>query len=205
MNSNDKKVTFLGIGVLFAMLLIAVIFGSNASGGGDDDDRDPDDPFGKFTLYTERFSDSGDLQEGASQMSDMDLNGKLVRNVTATVTWTDETDPPGRPRIRQYTNQPDTFSLSMSDTGGNFSGSDQGANAQGQQGEVMVQISIEDQVLTEMLDQGYEGAMWSAEVTMVEAGIWTPRLGVLGLTDPGNSYSVVIEFEYYDIVEIRGD
>jgi hypothetical protein len=66
-------------------------------------------------------------------------------------------------------------------------------------------ITNEDKDLVSLLDTEYNGEVWSVDVTMVSAGAWTPMIGFIGFTDEGNSFSLVVEYEYYEISEIRGD
>ena len=205
MNSNDKKVTFAGFGILFIMLITAVIFGSNASEGEEGTPSLPADILSRYTMNRTTDSKSGDLAAGASQTFDFDLTGKLLRNITARVTWQDEQDLPGRPRIRRYENRPDTFALTLSDMEGNITDENSGSNPQGGEGEVEVKVTIGDEELVTLLDSEYDGEVWSVEVTMVDAGMWAPNIGLIGFTDPGNSFSLVVEYEYYELSMLRGD
>jgi len=205
MNSNDRKVTFAGIGVLLVMLISALLFGSNASGGEGGGGSSTTDILLGYVLYTDKVSFSGDLSEGSSETQEMDLSGMLVKNISVTLTWTDESKPPGRPRIRQYTNAPDTFSVSISDMSGNRTSSDTGANPPGQEGSISLQLSIPDEDLLKLLDEDYQGEVWTVLVSMEDAGNWAPRIGIIGFNDPGNSYSLVVDYEYYKLAEIRGE
>ena len=205
MNSNDKKVTFAGFGILLVMIILAVILGSNTSQGEEGTSSTPEDFLDDFTLNRTTKSFSGELAEGAVQTFEIDLEGGLLKNLTATLTWEDESDLGGRPRIRRYENQPDSFSLSVSDIEGNNTDEDSGANSVGGQGEVSARIAIGDTEIVKLLDTGYQGEIWSVDVTMVSSGGWTPMIGIIGFTDGGNSFSLVVEYEYYDISELRGD
>ncbi len=205
MNSNDKKITFVGFGVLFLMIITALIFGSNISGGEEGRSSLPEDILKGYPMNTTTESYSGDLNAGASQTFELDLAGKLVKNITATLTWTDEQDLSGRPRIRRYDNQPDTFSLSVSDVEGNITDKDSASNPQGNEGTVTAMITNEDSDMVQLLNGDYQGETWSVEVTMVDAGMWAPRIGVIGFTDNGNAFSLVVEYEFYELSELRGD
>lgn len=205
MNSNDKKVTFAGFGILLVMIISAVALGSNTSQGEEGTSSTPADILDDFTLNRTTESFSGELQEGAAQTFEIDLQGGLLKNLTATLTWEDESELAGRPRIRRYENQPDTFSLSVSDVEGNNTDEDSGSNPMDGEGEISARISNEDQELVRLLDTEYQGEVWSVDVTMVTSGGWTPMIGIIGFNDGGNSFSLVVDYEYYDISELRGD
>lgn len=202
MNSNDKKVTFFGIGVLILMLGLSLLFGSNATGGEGRGNGHGMDPFKDNTLYSETIKLSGDLDEGATSTHDIDTAGKLIKNLTAKLTWEDESDLPGRPRIRQYNNQPDTFGMTISDISGNFSEEGTGTNPEGSEGTIELDLSINNTVLKDMVNSE---TSWTISVDMVSAGMWSPRIGIIGFTDPGNAYDLDVTIEYYDLVEIVGE
>ena len=207
MNSNDKKVTFIGFGLLFLMLGIAVIFGSNAGGDEDTPPEDPVDFFKDHILYSETLKHSNELNEGGTEYISIDTTGKLVKNITATLTWSDEVQQPA-PRPRRHVNQPDSFALTILWNDGNDSVSGSGSNPQDEQGEIVLQTSISSEDLKAIFDSGDEGIRnWTALVKMTDAGMWVPQTGIgwIGLTDRGNLYSLDIVLEYYDYNEIKGD
>jgi hypothetical protein len=114
---------------------------------------------------------------------------RIAKKVKMTIFWADETDPPGRPRIRPYTNQPDTFSLTLTD--GNRSMTEQASNPTGAEGRVTLELTVNE---TEIIDQIGNYTI-RGTITMVDSGIWT-TIGILGLTDGGNTCSLQIEVEY---------
>ena len=190
MNRNDSIVSAFGLGVFLLMMVIAVVGGSNSAGS----TPPPYNPywFAGKPLQTETKSASGDLAEGASDTVALDMTGRLVRNITATLTWQDETDPPAR-RLREHTNNPDSFTMVI--TNGNQSDSASGANPQDGEGSLTAGFSFTDQELAQL-----SNASWTVTITMDNAGIWLPKIGVgvIGLTDPGNAYSLSVGYEYYD-------
>jgi len=200
MNSNDKKVTFFGFGILFLMLFISVIFGSNASSSEDGGRSSSDSPFMDMTLSNGDQKSSGELDEGASNQIDIMVEGGIVKNITVTLTWNDENSIPGRPRVRQYTNQPEDFSVSVSDSTDNFTKSGSGSNSVGDQGEIVVEISLADEDLAPFIDMETLLSTWMVEVTLENSGAWTPRLGVVDISDGSNQYSLEIEYEFYDVL-----
>ena len=92
MNSNDRKVTFAGIGVLLVMLISALLFGSNASGGEGGGGSSTTDMLLGYVLYTDKVSFSGDLSEGSSETQEMDLSGMLVKNISCLLYTSDAAD-----------------------------------------------------------------------------------------------------------------
>jgi hypothetical protein len=205
MNSNDKKVTFAGFGILLIMIISALIFGSNATEGEQGKTSLAGDVFKDFQVNRTTESFSGELDQGASHTFSIDLSGKLLKNITATLTWTDESDLPGRPRIRRYENNPDTFSLEISDENGTHVESASGSNPQGREGDIRAKLAVNNSALAELFETEYDGETWTVDVTMVTAGGWSPQIGFIGFTDPGNSFSLVVEYEFYDIKLIRGE
>jgi hypothetical protein len=126
--------------------------------------------------------------------------GQIIKNFTARLSWSDESDPPGRPRLRRYENQPDTFSLRIMAPDGNSSDV-QGQNSIGGTGDLEIRESFEDDYLSQLMEEGIVGqGNWTIDITLTSSGIWTPVLGpgVLGLSDGANEYSLSVEFEYYD-------
>jgi len=184
-----------GIAVLVVMLATSFVLGENVRTRSPTT-TPPGTQFLKYPIVTETKSLSGELTEGATSEEPLALSGLLIKNISATLTWEDENDPPGRPRIRRYENQPDTFALAVQ--GMNVSKDASGSNEQGGSGTVEVKIMFTTEELAKIYKAGTSGN-WTATVTLQTAGIWTPMIGIIGLTDPGNSYSLVIEYEYYDM------
>jgi hypothetical protein len=92
-----------------------------------------------------------------------------VLSVVATLTWTDD---------EGSNSNPDSFSLSISDVSG---ASDEASGSTG---------SLEASMAADDLD-----ATWTVSVELTAAGM-TPftRIGLVGRTDPGNSWALRIEY-----------
>ncbi|MCU0799534.1 MAG: CPBP family intramembrane metalloprotease [Candidatus Thermoplasmatota archaeon] len=113
----------------------------------------------------------------------------IVKKVMLEVSWNDETTPPGRPRLRPYTNQPDSFSATL--TFGNRSISELGINPQGGEGTVSIELEVNDTDIISLI--GNYTVIGS--IKMEAAGIWT-TIGFLGLRDDGNTCSYQLDVEY---------
>ena len=199
MNVKDRKILSLGIGILILMLITAFIFGGSIAEGGGASEMDLQQLFGDAELRSETVNMDGNLNEGQQDSHEIDTVGKLVKNITARLSWQDETSPPA-PRLRQHNNGPDTFSLEVISPDGNSSRAE-GSNQIDNPGEIIVTISIEEEdLLTLMLGQMFGLGNLTVEVTMVDAGMWVPQVGpgMIGLRDDGNSYSLTVEIEFYE-------
>ena len=160
---------------------LAAITKGNAGGAVD---------LGRLVASEEIEIGSGDLNEGEfDSIAFTSETDKYIREVTVTVTWTDEDDIQ---RARLYENQPDTFSVSID--GPNASDTDSGANPRGGEGRISASISFSDEEISNIISQ--EGMNYTAEVLikMETAGNYEARagLGRLQLVDNGNRYDYEI-------------
>jgi hypothetical protein len=207
MNKNDKLVRNIGIAVFLLMLLTSIIFGGLGGSGSSGEDGGGQDVLKGLILQKGTTAQADELQESGSVAIEVDENGIIIKNMTVRLSWSDESDPPGRPRIRRYENQPDTFSLQVTESNGN-STVENGANRIGSPGMLEISISIEDGDLNELYKEGIAGnGTWTVGISLTDCGMWTPVLGpgLLGLTDAGNEFSVSIDYEYYDISADEGE
>ncbi|MFO8051351.1 MAG: hypothetical protein R6V01_06595 [Thermoplasmatota archaeon] len=203
MNSNDRKVRNIGIAVLLLMLLTSVLLKGEVVSDTSGDDDGYANYFEDMQLRSASSAESGELEEGESATVMIPEEGRVVKNMTAVLSWQDESDPPGIPRIRRYENQPDTFSLKVLSPDGNSS-SDTASNPVGGSGVIEISFSMEDTVLNQRLDSGSAGTgNWTVEISLDSTGMWTPQLGpgFIALSDGGNDFSLSVEYEYYDINE----
>jgi membrane protease YdiL (CAAX protease family) len=184
---NTVIVFGLFIVVVSAIIMgAAVAFGTSISApleeaGGTGSTFDID----SLTETEENIADSGNLAEGQSEVILLTSEaGRYVKSVTITVTWTDE---PDIQRVRTYENQPDTFSVEI--TGLNKTAEETAANTHGSEGTVSTELEFTDEELVQVLSDG-DMAVYevSVEITMVEAGMFAPGVGIIGYTDNGNSY-----------------
>ncbi|UCE36733.1 MAG: CPBP family intramembrane metalloprotease [Thermoplasmata archaeon] len=132
---------------------------------------------------------SGSLGEGQSKtMSFRSEKDRYLKEVTITVTWTDE--PDGGGIIISYENQPDTFNVIIS--GLNTSSEDTGSNAHGEEGSVSTELSftIED-IANVIANEGDEYEV-TVTISLEDAGDQEDPFGITGSTDSGNDYSYEI-------------
>jgi hypothetical protein len=115
-------------------------------------------------------------------------NEKYIRSVTVTISWTDEADI----RLR-YKNQPDTFELLID--GPIYSDEARGANTQGGQGSISVQISYTNEETSHIFaDQ--ENPQINITAELLEAGNQETNLGLTYYEDSGNDYAFEIIVEW---------
>jgi hypothetical protein len=153
---------------------------------------------------SEKIDRSGELAAGANESFSISQGTRIIKNVTAVLTWVDETQRPGVPRLRRYENLPDSFTMSVTPPGGN--GSEQSAaNPAGGEGRIEISLSVSNEDLNSAIgDAIVSGTLlpdWSAEVVLTDAGDWRtvlpPRF--IGFRDDANSYILEMTIEYYDI------
>jgi hypothetical protein len=201
MNRYDKVVRNFGIVILILMIGSSVVLGSNDVEKGSSGSSEGPKVFEGVPLQRSTTAESGRLSVGETYTITISEEiGQIIKNFTARLSWSDESDPPGRPRLRRYENQPDTFSLRIMAPDGNSSDV-QGQNSIGGTGDLEIRESFEDDYLSQLMEEGIVGqGNWTIDITLTSSGIWTPVLGpgVLGLSDGANEYSLSVEFEYYD-------
>jgi hypothetical protein len=201
MNRYDKVVRNIGIVVLIIMIGSSLVLGRNNVD--DDSSGSSEGPsiFEGMPLQRSTNAEEGRLSVGDTYtLTIAEGSGELIKNFSVRLSWSDESNPPGRPRLRRYENQPDTFSLRVMAPDGNSS-DEQGSNTIGGTGNLEVSLSFEDDNLYKFVEDGMVGkGNWTVDVTLTSSGMWTPVLGpgVLGLNDGVNEYSLSIEYDYYD-------
>ncbi|MDG6224431.1 MAG: type II CAAX endopeptidase family protein [Candidatus Thermoplasmatota archaeon] len=114
----------------------------------------------------------------------------LISSLNVTLSWEDE---PDMVRFgRTYTNQPDTFRVTI--TGPNVSVEEQASNPI--HGEGLIELGVIIPV-DEILAQS-NNTEFVVTVTLVESGMYAPRIGIIGYTDNVNSYEMEIEVTYLE-------
>lgn len=144
-----------------------------------------------YSEMEETHSESNEmLPEGESTIYSFESSAeKVLIGLDVTLTWEDEDEKPGRPTIRRYTNQPDTFSVGVN--GANISVEGTDSNVVNQAGTIILNFNIPEANYTAI--NGEFGV--DVTVTMVDAGMWT-GFGILGFTDPGNGYDIQVGLKY---------
>jgi membrane protease YdiL (CAAX protease family) len=145
-----------------------------------------------YTETSETTPVTGELALGNGQTHTIEaLSGRLVKSINATLTWTDEPDM--RRFGRTYTNQPETFSLSIS-AGNNLTVSGEGTNVVHESGQIDLELALtEEQILALEPDSPF-----LVNVTLVESGLYAPRIGVIGYNDDQNSYELSMTTIFLD-------
>lgn len=198
MNRHDSKVLISGVVVFLLVAVTAVIFGSNAEESAEMAQDLFDDIFQGMTPISEEGSSSGELTQGGTETVTIVSEDRAIMNISAVLTWSDE---PDQRRIRVYQNQPDTFSISITDPNGNVTDTGSASNSRGGEGRVELQVSMTQEEAASLVGTGN----WTIDVTLDSVGDYEARLGV-GLwpitpTDSGNDFSLTYEIEYYDLSE----
>jgi hypothetical protein len=131
----------------------------------------------------------GDLQEGESTEFLLDNEEeKVLSSVSFTLSWNDENDLPGRPRVRRYENQPDEFSVRLKAPEGNST--------------IILTSVGSGETLTGSYEFNeteiagiYGMGNLSLDITLVNCGDWVPQIGpgAFIITDPGNSFELVVD------------
>ncbi|MCU0798370.1 MAG: hypothetical protein MUC62_01695 [Candidatus Thermoplasmatota archaeon] len=189
---NDTIVGSMGAGVFLVMMVAAFVGGADIVG--------PSTPVDGDGWWVDQIlvkgtdSDSGELTVGTSRTKELESPDKVIRTINATITWTDETNPPAR-RVRRHENQPDAFTLIIESANRTVTGS--GSNPQGGEGRIDLTITFTDEEL--MVMGGAQNI--SITVTMDSAGMWVPNIGIgaIGLRDDGNVYDLMIDYDYYQM------
>jgi hypothetical protein len=210
MHGNDRLMTIVGAIVLFLVLGTSWVFGGDLG-----DDEPPVDPYhdyvGDLTAISETIShpssDTG-LAEGSTDSIEIPQGRTIIKNLTATLTWNDETQKPGLPRLRRFENLPDQFSLGIKNAEGNTT-QGKGTNTIGAEGRVELTVSIKKDDLNKIISEAIAGGQtslpaWTANITLESAGDWLPMLPpkVLKYNDVSNAYILEMKVEYYDLSEL---
>ncbi|MEA3559304.1 MAG: hypothetical protein U9R75_08635 [Candidatus Thermoplasmatota archaeon] len=202
MNNNDKKVRNVGFLVLLLMIITSILFQGSGSSGGEDPGPKTIDPFKDVPLLSGSISDGVELSVGESYTVTIAEEGRVIRNMSIGISWQDESSPPGFAPFHK--NEPDSFSITITSPYGETDG-DSGSNGQGSAGTLEAAVNLNKTYLSSFMEEGPAGSgNWTVEVTLVSAGDWVPQYlpGVIDFRnkdDPGNSFSLSVEYEYYDM------
>ncbi|MFW3146677.1 MAG: lysostaphin resistance A-like protein [Thermoplasmatota archaeon] len=202
---NGSKTSLIPAGALSAVTVVTlvVLFGLTSAVGLKSLDKlypseERTGPSGDFVL--EEFTQTSDtvLMDGDMDVGDTEtvaLNStswKIIKEVEFLLSWQDEAEKPGRPTIRPYTNNPDTFRLTI--TAPNITATDQAVNTEGGSGSVRIIVKVNDSAIMETFGK-YDVV---ATIEMVEAGGWFSPLAILGWNDPGNTYDLQMNVKYLE-------
>ena len=176
----QKPISFFGaIGIVTAVYIVFAIEAANADywDGGDSGPKPPAE--GDLKNETETYD--AHLDENSSHEYDVEKPG-LYTTIHVLLYWDEEGEDSYEPFL---TNTGDTFTLTVVDPDGN-STSETGTNGNGESAELTIDLSY---------PEAHEpvGA-FNITVTLDETGdYWPAGIPSLGLTDPGNDYTLTIE------------
>jgi hypothetical protein len=145
-------------------------------------------------LATETLT--GNAPEGQAIPEEFSLEGKRIWSLRVTLTWTDEANSG-----RRFTNQADSFELAVTlPDGTSKSGTGSGTNTN--PGNIAVDWNWTSSGGVNWADakKGTTNDI-AMTVTCTAAGDQQPRLDILHLrdkADPGNDYSLLVEYRYTD-------
>ncbi|MGA1848687.1 MAG: hypothetical protein ACMUHB_05030 [Thermoplasmatota archaeon] len=193
----NRPLRLLGVFVIFGMIVGGILavnnyyfyqdfFGNSDGEGNSNIATGPE-------ITVETISQSDRLTEGDTAEIEMEFSGRMIYDITITLTWRDEGD------MTWYQNSPDIFTLQGDvDTaeGEHWSSDETGANARNDEGRLSIQFPADE-------SSPYGGSFVQIMITLDEAGDYYPRLGP-GLfirSDTYNDYNLVVEVEYLEISE----
>ncbi len=141
------------------------------------------------------ISKSGDLQEGTADSTTLpnDID-RIVSHISLDLTWEDESDKPGLPRLRSYENLPDLFKVTL-------------LSPNGTEIEVLEsnseRISFDISISEYDMLVGIEEGPYTVEVELISAGDWETARGpsLITYTDDSNAYDLVVEMTYLEVEE----
>jgi len=189
----NSKWSFVGVWALIPILILAgTSMGTTTYTG---------DRFGQevevitYNDHSVSISFDVDLTEGESYTHEFIITNSTVQWVNISATWRDQPDQNGI--IRNYENQPDTFSIEYIPTNGSTNeDSKTASNLQGQPGE----IDINHRFLGEEEDNTLGTGLHSLVIDLTDVGQYeaTFDLGFFTPTDGGNAISVQIQYSYVE-------
>lgn len=198
-HDTARKNTGLTGGILAAVTVVSLIILFSISAGlgaksyeklmpmVTDDDTGGEIDLTTYTTSTSQNMSSDYLDVGSSTAySYISTTGQIIKKLSIRLTWQDETEKPGRPTIRRYTNQPDSFRVVVS--GLNQTVENTAENPVEGQGTINLVFEVNDTMILD--SQG--GFTITIEVFMEEAGMWS-AMALLGWNDPGNAYDLAVE------------
>jgi hypothetical protein len=184
------------ITVAVALLVIpGLLFGAYA-GGIDAYFRDNGAPpvsghWGSYDLTDGKpISISGYSNANTEATQTVAINDTNVMNITFALVWTDEPDM--KRLVRTYENQPDEFALSVTSPNGTAYDSPVTANIHGQEGKITVSVNLEPKKPSKEANASFE-----VTINCGNCGSYYNRASLVGYTDPGNAWTLEVNYQYY--------
>lgn len=127
----------------------------------------------------------------APEISINNTEEKVLKSIEIDMTWIDENDPPGIPRVREYENQPDEFSVMVRSKNGTVL-----INERSDTGSISGSYDLSSEEMEGSFGQGD----FIISVTLESAGDWTPRLGpgIIQITDNENAFEMSIKMVHLE-------
>ncbi len=197
----------IAVFVIFIFLVSSIIAGAAASMGAlqfamyptEDDEGSGTVDISDYFEIEDIDTGTSTLQEGNNESIEITPTGEgFIKSISVTITWTDEDDI--RRLGRTYENQPDTFSVAITIL--NKTVETEGTNQIGLQGTINVELTLTDAELEEIASQQPSMMMANVEVTLVSAGNFEPRFGIIGFTDNQNEYNYEIKTIWLSPTEV---
>jgi len=201
-NFWNSRVTYVG---LYSLVIAVIILGASIGTTTYISERENGDQDRDVVLEdtSVTISESGSLVEGDSILVPIEIDESNIISFNVTLTWEDENDIPGRPRARNYENQPDTFIVEVEMANLTESYSEEDVNVVGSEG--MIEINIE---FDEMPEPTTYTGTFNVTITLVNAGNWEANLAILPLSDVadlGNAFDWIVEYRFLaDLSEETG-
>ena len=136
---------------------------------------------------------SGDLSEGQSapEVIIENTRSKVLKYVKIEMTWEDESDPPGLPKIRNYENQPDEFSVSIVSPNNTaiISQTDNSGS-----------IKDENALSIAEIEGSFGEGNFTLNIKLMSAGDWVPSNGpgLITYRDDENSYELILTMTHLE-------
>ncbi|MCI0497822.1 MAG: hypothetical protein L0Z54_05985 [Thermoplasmata archaeon] len=183
----QKPISFFGaIAIVSAVYIVFAIEAANADYYDGDDGPKPPEPGG---LKNETTTYDDHLDELGTHEYEVNKSG-LYTLLRATLYWDEEGEDSYEPLL---TNYGDTFTLTVTDPEGE-SQSETATNDNGQSATIEIEFAYAE-------NQEPVGD-FNITVTLDDAGDYWPIIGPsVGITDPGNDYTLTIEVEYLELIQ----
>jgi hypothetical protein len=194
-NFFNSRLSYAGIYSLIAVMILSGISAGTTSYLGDDEEGEEGEGRPLFEI-SETIAFSEYIADGDFMEFPISVNVPNVIHFNVSLTWMDEPDT--RRIIRTYENNPDTFRVSV-DMENITTMSESGSNIHGQPGSLEINLAFEGKPVF-----FNNTGTYSILVELLEAGDQFPGVGLIGFTDAGNDFDLVIEYTYLSDTESGG-
>jgi membrane protease YdiL (CAAX protease family) len=207
---NRKTLTqTFTVAIVFMFLISAIIMGlAGAFGIIPPDSDDESDSGNENWVNVENMEETPEQVMGSEYLNegvtttltyDSEPGSVYIRSVSVTLTWTDETS-----QYPRFTNEPDTFSITISGLNGTTPITTEASNPTGGTGTVSADYSLSLDDIQDAVDNQADNYTVSVEITMVEAGDYEKTSNLPGAyyyNDFGNQYDYTIDIIWLTVPE----